>query len=172
MVKINPMTDADFDKKPGNYFDVGVHTVIITGAKLEKPAGGSPYINFELSDEDENKGDARLYMSEAAAVYSIPKLAGIAVHDKDSEADKQKVRDGFKAIDDTDKIDDKFLAKFVGMQAWVLVEEDPSAPNPKGGFYKRTSLYHYEPKAKPQTAASLLGGTSLSSDESDSVPFL
>ena len=166
MVKINPMTDADFDKKPGNYFDVGVHTVIITGAKLEKPAGGSPYINFELSDEDENKGDARLYMSEAAAVYSIPKLAGIAVHDKDSEADKQKVRDGFKAIDDTDKLDVKFLAKFKDMQAWILTEEDQSAPKPNGGFYTRNSLYSYEPKPKT-TVAQMVAGDGTNVDPSE-----
>lgn len=170
MVKVNPMTDADFDKKGGAYFDLGVHQVIITSAKNVNPASGSPYIDFQLLGENDEAGDCRLYMNEAAAAYSIPKLAGIAVHNKETDTDKQKVRDIFKGIGDTNDIDDKFLAKYTDMQAWILTEEDTAgAQKPNGGYYKRNRLYHYEPKVKAQTAESLMGGTPV--DVSNEVPF-
>lgn len=155
MVKVNPMEDKDFEAK-GNYFGVGVYEVLLEKLVAVTPEKGSPYINVSVLGEEDQTTDIRLYTSEAAAPYTIANLARIAVHNKDTEEAKQKVRDTFKKIDDTDRLTDKFLANMEKMQAWIMGEEDTNAPKPNGGFYIRYSLYSYPPTPKKQTAADLV----------------
>lgn len=175
MVKVTPITDEDINKQGGNYFDAGVHTVYLEKLKAVTPEKGSPYIEVGVLGEDDRRTDIRLYTSEAAAPYTIAKLAKIAVHNKEGEEAKQKARDAFKKIDDTDKLTDKFLANLVNMQAWILTEEDKNAPKPNGGYYLRSELYSWEPTPKKQTAADLV--SELRNDpktetvDADEIPF-
>lgn len=168
MVKVSIDDKAFAPRK--EYFGPGVHEVHITGATRGKtPNKGTEYVEFELEGED-GEGTATLWMSEKAAPYSIARMAQVAVHNKASETDKQKVRDAFMKITDSDEIDDKFLEKFEGMQAWILTEEDTSgAQKPGGGYYLRNNLYSYEPTVKKTTAEDIMpGGQSISTDD---VPF-
>lgn len=169
MSKINPLTDADFERKGGEYFDVGVYEVTITSTERQDPAGKSPYAAFDVQGTGGQEANIRLYLSDKATPYTLQKLATIAVHNKTSEADKEKVRTAFKAIDDTDKIDDKFLAKFDGMQAWISVEEDLSSPKPNGGYYKNFNIFGYEPKPRVNPiSADAKAGETLDLNE---IPF-
>ena len=175
MVKMNPMDDKDFEtRKP--YFAAGVHEVYIKDFTTGKsPNTGSQFIEFTLLGAEDEEGTARLYLTEKTVDRTRSILATIAVHNKQGEAEKQKVRDAFKVIDDSDQLlDSKFLEKFKEMQAWILVEEDLNAPKPNGGYYLRTNLYSYEPKprnnAAQMTAEQLVSDMNESADLSE-IPF-
>lgn len=153
MVKLNPMNDSDFETKGGQYFDAGVYEITITSAERgESKNTGTPYAGFDVVGPDGQETNVRLYLSEKAAERSRSILGAIAVHNKKTDAEKDAVRKAFKAITDTDQIDEKFLQKFVDMKAWILVEEDTTgAQKPGGGYYLRSNLYSYEPT--PRKAA-------------------
>ena len=170
MAKLPAMNDKDFEaRKP--YFGEGVHEVIIVGHETGKsPNTGSEFIEFSLIGANDEEGTARLYLTEKTVERTRSILATIAVHNKESETDKQKVRDAFKKITDSDQMLEKdFLDKFKDAQAWILVEEDQSAPKPNGGFYLRTNLYSYQPKPRsaPITEANT-GGKQIDLSE---IPF-
>lgn len=168
-MKMNQMEDKDFEqKKP--YFALGAHEVYITGHRTGKANSGSQFIEFEVLGANDEVGKTTLWLTEKTVDRTRSILAAIAVHNKDTEAEKQKVRDAFKAITDSDEmLDDKFLAKFKDMQAWILTEEDKNAPMEKGGYFSRNNLYSYEPKPRKTTVDDIMpGATPVSADE---VPF-
>lgn len=149
MVKMSEMTDKDFEeRKP--YFGVGAHEVIMGAATTGKtPNTGSEYIDFAVAGSNDEEGSVRLYLTEKTVDRTRSILAALAVHNKEGDVEKQKVRDAFKKITDSDQmLDAKFLEKFDGAHAWILVEEDKSAPKPNGGFYLRSNLYSYPPKPR------------------------
>lgn len=169
MAKLPPMEDKDFaDRKP--YFEEGVHEVYITKAVRGTASTGSEFIELDLLGEDDRTGNARLYLTEKTQERSRQILATIAVHNKQTDAEKQAVRDAFKKITDTDQIDDDFLKKFVDLQAWILTEQDKNAPKPNGGYYLRNNLYSYAPTPRKTTADDLIseGGAPVDTDD---VPF-
>lgn len=175
MVKVaEPLTDESFETKGGNYFDPGIYEVYIQGFKRGKtPNTGSEFVEFDVLGSEDQEGKVRLYLTEKSAHFSLRTLGTIAVHNKEGEAEKQKVRDAFKKILDTDQLTDAMLKRFIGMQAWILVEEDKNAPKPNGGYYLRYNLYGYEPKPRKQTAEELInefkaGGEPVDTDE---IPF-
>lgn len=173
MVKMNEMEDKDFEPRKA-YFAEGVHEVYITAMERGvSPNTKSEYIEVSLLGEGDAEGSARLYLTDKTADRSRSILATIAVHNKGTDAEKQKVRDVFKKVTDTDQLDDKFLAKFKDMQAWILVEEDKSAPKPNGGFYLRTNLYSYEPKPRAKTADELVSDITEGGEPVDlsEIPF-
>lgn len=176
MVKVEPLTDEDLKPRgDGNWFDVGVHKVIIESAKRGKIDSGKEYVEFTVLGEEDQQGSARLWFTtDKAAKYALSILAGIAVHNKNSEAAKQTVRDAFKKITDTDSVDDKFLTRYEKMDAWVSVYEDVNGKQkPGGGFYKRTDIYGYEPKPKKQTAEQLVADLKTNGEAVDvsEIPF-
>ena len=171
MVKMPEMTDKDFDAR-GEYFDVGEYEAGILSAKRGKSENtGSEFIEFEVQDANgDAKTSTRLYLTEKSAPYTRSTLAGIAVHNQQDDAGKDKVREFFKGITDTDKFDDKFLARYEGDTAFIRVEEDKNAPKPNGGFYLRASLFHYMPKPKKPTVEDIMGGGTPVNDPND-IPF-
>ena len=169
MVKVQ-LEDKDFTG--GNkYFNEGVYKVYLSDPKRDVSKSGSEFIQFTVNGENEEQTDVRLYLTEKAAPYSLKTLAGIAVHNKGSEAEREKVREAFKAITDTDTLDAKFLAKFENYEAWVLVEEDTNAPKPNGGYYLRTNLYSFPPKPRKITPEDIMGGGTKDGIDPDEVPF-
>lgn len=168
MVKMAQMEDKDFNNSA--YFDLGVHEVAITGAETGKNEKGTPYIDITVEGLGDEKDTVRMYTSENAAPYTRNNLAKIAVHNRDSEEEKQKVRDAFKKITDSDQMDNKFLERFIDMQAWLLVEEDQTAPKPNGGFYKRSTLYAYKPTPKAAVAA-VMGKSGDAPVDLNEIPF-
>lgn len=171
MVKVQ-LDEKDFaERKP--YFGAGVHEVVITELKKVEPESGAPYVEATVIGENDEKDAIRLYISEKAAPYTLSNLARIAVHNKETDAEKQKVRDAFTKITDTDQLDEKFLDKFKDMQAWILTEEDLNAPKPNGGYYLRSNLYSYVPKprnASQMTAEQLVSDQNEKVD-TDEIPF-
>lgn len=168
MVKV-ALEDKDFaERKP--YFDVGVHEVYITGAHKVEPQTGSPYIEVTVLGDEDTTDDIRVYISEAAAPYTIANLARIAVHNAPTDEAKEKAKVAFKAITDTDMIDDKFLTKFENMQAWIKTEENLNAPKENGGYFLRSSLYSWEPKEPKMTPEQLMGVGTTQVDPKE-VPF-
>lgn len=169
-MKMNPMSDKDFEqKKP--YFGLGVHEVYITGHRTGKANSGSEFIEFEVLGSNDEVGKTTLWLTEKTIDRTRSILAAIAVHNKTTDAEKQKVRDAFKAITDSDQmLEDKFLDKFKDMQAWILTEEDKNAPMDKGGFFSRNNLYSYEPKPRKTTADDIMPANNATSS-ADEVPF-
>jgi hypothetical protein len=170
MVKMKTMSDKEFEaRKP--YFGVGVHEVILTSAVAGKsPTTESDFIEFSLLGEADEEGSVRMYLTEKTVERTRSILATIAVHNKEGEVEKQKVRDAFKKMTDSDDmLTEKFLAKYKDMQAWILTEEDKSAPKPNGGFYLRSNLYSYEPKPRATTIQEdIAGGKPIDLSE---IPF-
>lgn len=174
MVKMGEMQDKDFEATGGKYFDAGVHEVFINNISRGKSQNtGSDFIEVEVTDEAaERTAKTRLYLTEKTAERTRKILAAIAVHNKDNEVDKQKVRDAFKKITDTDQLDDKFLGRMENMQCWISAEEDQSAPKPNGGYYLRYNLYGYEPSPRTPAATTvedLMGGTPVA--DGTEIPF-
>jgi len=176
MAKVQPLEDKDFEPRNTDYLRPGVHEVFIKSAKRGQLDNEKKTEYVELGVEGEDgSGTVTMFISEKAAPYTLARLAQVAVHNEASDEAKQKVRDRFKKINDTDKIDQAFLDLFVDMQCWVLTEEDTSGKQkPNGGFYLRNNLYSYEPKPRTVTAANLTtdqmkaGGTPVDTDE---IPF-
>lgn len=173
MVKVKPLEDKDFEAR-GKYFELGVHEVYITSFERgTTPNTGSEFIEFGIVGENNEEDSVRLYLTEKAAEMTLKILGGIAVHNQDTEEKKQKVRQAFKDIDDTDKLTDKMLERFKDMQAWILTEEDMSSQKPNGGFYRRNRLFSYEPnppKAQTTTVEDLMGG-GTKTDDGTEIPF-
>lgn len=172
MAKMPPMEDKEFEARGGQYFDAGVHEVFINKVSRGVSKAGNEYIEFEVTDKDnERTARPRRYLSEAAAPHTRRELMNIAVHNKETEEQKQQVRDAFRNILDTDKFDQKFLDKFESMQAWIKAEEDLNAPKPNGGYYLKYDIYGYEPKQKKTTVEDIMGGGTPVDTGSDSIPF-
>lgn len=177
MVKLeNPLTDEDLKPRGGGkWFNEGVYPVVIAEAKRGKTDSGKEYIQIDVLGEEDQEGNARLWFTtDKASKYALSILAGIAVHNKESEVEKEKVRTTFKKITDTDSVDDKFLTRYKGMDAWVLVYEDTNGQQkPGGGYYKRTDIYGYEPKPKQQTAEQLVADFKTNGEavDTDEIPF-
>lgn len=157
---MEPMEDKDFGEfKP--YFKEGVHEVYITGGKAGKSANsGSSFVEFDIVGENGEEGNVRLYVTENSAKYTRRTLAGIAVHNKEKEEDKNKVKEFFKNLVDSDEMTKQpFLDKFKDNQAWIKVSQDLNSPKPNGGFYLRTSLYSYKPKDDTADLTSITDGS-------------
>jgi len=174
MVKVS-ITDEDMAPRNSNYFDEGVHEVMIVKAERGRTDSGKDYVEFTVEGQGGESGTARLWFTtEAASNYALSILAGIAVHNKKTEEDKNKVRTAFKDIKDTDVIDDKFLKKFEQMDAWYTVQQsDRQYINNKGEtkYSYDKNIYGYEPKLKsrPVTADQL---KSVSEPvDNDDIPF-
>jgi len=172
-MKVN-LTDEDLSKRGNsNYFSEGVHEVLIQKAERGTTDAGKDYVEFTVIGHADEEGTARLWFStEAGSKYALSIMAGVAVHNKQTEEEKAGVRTAFKAIDDTDKVDTKFLAKFKEMDAFYMVQQsDRTYTNAQGetkNSYDR-NIYGYEPKMKAMTADQLISsGTPVSTDD---VPF-
>lgn len=158
MAKIEKMTDEDFAKEGGNsnYFKRGVHPIMIIDAVVGKSEKkGTPYILFEVEgDEGQRDTVERMYVTEGTSMFLRRNLSAFLVHNKETEKEKEAVREFFKTIDDTDMLlDKKFLDKFLGLRGWILRDEDENSPKPNGGYYLRNQLYAYAPKFEEKDTA-------------------
>lgn len=175
MAKLDQMEDKDFNET--KYFDEGVHEVFITGGIRGTTESGKDFIDFNILGKEDQTGKVRMYLSEAAAPYTRKRLAAIAVHSKSGDVEKQKVRDWFKKINDTDLMDQKFIDAFKDMEAWMLAEENEQQPKPNGGYYLSYNLFSYKPtpRAKQNSTAAkaieALGGGEITEDNLDEFPF-
>lgn len=174
MVKVN-LTDEDMTtRKSNNYFEEGVHQVIITNAERGETTGGKEYVEFSLLGQEDQEGTARLWFTtEKSAKYALSVLAGIAVHNKETEEEKQKVREAFKKITDTDQVDNKFLDRFKNMDAWYSVYKSDRTYTAQDGSTKNSydkNIHSYQPKPKAQSILDEFKATGevVSTDE---IPF-
>lgn len=174
MVKVS-LTDEDMkSRKSNNYFEEGVHEVIITKAERGETTGGKEYVEFTLLGQEDQEGTARLWFTtEKSAKYALGVLAGIAVHNKESEDEKEKVREAFKKITDTDQVDDKFLARFKNMDAWYSVYKSDRTYTAQDGSTRNSydkNIHSYQPKPKAQDLLTEFKTTGevVSTDE---IPF-
>jgi hypothetical protein len=173
MVKVN-LTDEDLAPRgENNYFNEGVHEVLIDSAKRGKTDAGKEYVEFIVKGENGESDTARLWFTtEKSCKYALSILAGIASHNKESEADKQKVRDAFKQITDTDQVDDKFLAKFENDHAFFTVYKSDRTYE-KDGETKHSydkNIYGYSPKPKTDLVANAMKQDTSNIDLSE-IPF-
>ena len=150
MVQVQ-LEDKDFaERKP--YFEEGDHEVYITEIKRGVVTGDQkPYLEVSVLGESDQTDNIRLYISEAAAPYTLAHLGRIAVHNETTEKGKEAAREKFKKITDTDELTDEFLKNFKDSQAWIRTEEDTNAPKPNGGFYLRSQLFSWKPQPKTTT---------------------
>lgn len=174
MVKVN-ITDEDMAPRNNNYFDEGVHEVVIAKAERGTTDNDKDYVELTVQGQNEEEGTARLWFTtEAAGNYALSILAGIAVHNKESETDKQKVRDAFKKIDDTDLVDDAFLKKFVEMEAFYMVQmSDRTYVNNQGetkNSYDR-NIYGYSPTMKTRVVEPTKNAVNSDPVDLSDIPF-
>jgi hypothetical protein len=109
------------------------------------------------------------YLTEAATPYTMRNLQNILVHNAKTDADKDKVRDYFHKLNDTDELD---LKKFNGAQAWLTVTQSDRQFTRNDGttsYYSDYELTSWESKAPKPLTVDDLGGEPLL-DLSD-VPF-
>lgn len=170
------LTNENFDTPAGGkYFDVGVHIVEIISATRETNTNGNDFVSFKVRGVNDEEGEARRYLTEKSAKWTVSLISGIIVHNQDSDASKEKARETLRKITNTSQVDDKFLAKLVDKEAWIEVYEDTNAPKPNGGYYKRAKIFQYEPKPRQtqpaQQVQSVTGGTMLTDKELDEIPF-
>ena len=173
MVKVN-LTDEDLatrgDKK---YFNEGEYEVLIQNVELGTTDSGKAYVELTVLGHDDETDTARLWFTtDKSAKYSLSILAGIAVHNKQTEADKAGVRTAFKKITDTDQVDDKFLAKFKEMDAFFTVYKSDRTYTNANGEEKHSydkNIYGYMPKPKQLTAEQLVAKEG--EPFTDEVPF-
>lgn len=171
-MKVN-LTDEDLkERTQSKYFAEGLHEVLIVSAERGTTDAGKDYVEFTVLGHDDEEGTARLWFStEAGSKYALSIMSGIAVHNKQTDAEKEGVRTAFKAIDDTDKVDAKFLAKFKDMDAFYLVQQSDRTYTNAQGETKHSydhNIAGYPMQPKKTTVESLLGGTPVSTDD---VPF-
>lgn len=153
MVKVN-LTDEDLaERGENNYFTEGVHEVLIEKAERGKTDAGKEYVEFTVKGENDETDTARLWFTtEKSCKYALSILAGIASHNKESDVEKQKVKDAFKAITDTDQVDDKFLKKFENDHAFFSVYKSDTrtytnaAGEEKPSYDKNLTGYKPNPK--------------------------
>lgn len=151
-MKVN-LTDEDLATRGDTkYFSEGIHEVAIVKAERGKH-NGKEYVEFKLEGENGETDTARLWFTtDKSAKYALSIMAGVAVHNKDSEAEKEGVRSAFKKITDTDQVDNKFLAKFEGMVAFFQVaKSDTRTYTDASGETKPSydkNIYGYRPKEK------------------------
>lgn len=177
MVKVS-LTDEDLaERGNNNYFEEGEHEVLITKAERGTTDSGKDYVEFTVLGHDDESDTARLWFTtDASAKYALSILAGIASHNKHSDIDKKKVRDAFKAITDTDEVDDKFLARYKEMDAFFTVYKSDRTYLGNDGTTKHSfdkNIYGYMPKPKKQTAEDLISDFKATGDEisTDDIPF-
>jgi hypothetical protein len=176
-MKIN-LTDEDLAERTGsNYFEEGEHEVLIQKATRGTTDSGKDYVEFEVLGHNDEQDTARVWLTtEKSCKYALSILAGIATHNKHTEAEKQAVRDAFKKITDTDQVDDKFLAKFKEMDAFFTVYKSDRTYQGNDGTTKYSydkNIYGYMPsprKPKQMTVDELMG-TPASSTDIDAIPF-
>lgn len=174
MVKVN-LTDEDLAERNTNYFSEGEHEVAIVKAERGTTDAGKEYVEFTVQGKNEEEGTARLWFTtDASAKYALSIMAGIAVHNKDTDAEKAKVREAFKAIQDTDVVDDKFLKKFENMLAFYQVSKSDRTYMNAAGETKNSydrNIYGYMPKPKaPSAEATAAADLQKPVDVSD-IPF-
>lgn len=176
MVKVN-LTDEDLAPRGNNnYFKEGEHEVLIVKAERGTTSGGKDYVEFTVMGHNDETDTARLWFTtEKSCKYALSIMAGIASHNKQTEAEKQKVREAFKAIQDTDVIDDKFLEKFKDMDAFFTVYKSDRTYTGTDGSTKNSydkNIYGYMPAprltASPSTPSPLEGSQPIDLSE---IPF-
>ena len=176
MVKVN-LTDEDLATRgQSNYFSEGEYEVLIQKAERGTTTAGKDYVEFSVLGHEDQTDTARLWFTtDASAKYSLSILAGIAIHNKQTEADKASVRTAFKKITDTDQVDDKFLAKFNDMDAFFQVHKSRIRTyigidgTEKPSYDK--NIYGYMPKPKQLTAEQLVADMKSGEPFTDEVPF-
>lgn len=172
MVKVQ-LTDEDLVERNNNYFAEGEHEVLITDAERGVTDSGKEYVEFTVLGHGDEVDTARMWFTtDKAAKYTLSILAGIASHNKSSEADKQTVRDAFKKITDTDLVDDKFLEKFKDMDAFFTVYKSDRTYTTASGETRNSydkNIYGYMPKPRKVTAEQIMAASTPVS--SDDVPF-
>lgn len=171
------LTDEDLKERNTNYFEEGVYEVLITKAERGTTDNGKDYVEFTVQGHDDQEGTARMWFTtDKACKYTLSVLAGLAVHNKHTDAEKDKVRTAFKAITDTDQLDNKFLARFEEMDAFYRVQKSDRTYTNQAGETKHSydkDIAAYPLKMKQLTADQLVadfknGGTEVSTD---SIPF-
>jgi len=169
------MSNDTFEGGASNYFDVGVHLVMIDSATRRVNDKGKSFVEVKFQGVHDEQGDAKLWFTtEKGSKYSARVINGIIVHNQTSDEAKEKARAVLQKIKSTSEYDDKFLTKLKGKEAWIEVYEDTNAPKPNGGYYKRTDIYQYEPKPRQTVStptATPVEGKFLSQEELDEIPF-
>ena len=161
------LTDEDLATRGDrNYFAEGEHEVLIEKAERGTTDAGKEYVEFSVLGHADERDTARLWFTtDASAKYAMSIMAGIAVHNKQTDADKTATRNAWKAITETDKIDAKYLANFKDKDAFFTVHKsDRTYTTPSGEvkFSYDKNIYGYMPKPKATTIQQdILAGPSV-----------
>ena len=150
------LTDEDLATRGDRtYFAEGEHEVLIEKAERGTTDAGKEYVEFSVLGHADERDTARLWFTtDASAKYAMSIMAGIAVHNKQTEAEKASVRTAWKSITDTDKIDAKYLANFKDKDAFFTVHQSERTYTTPSGETRHSydkNIYGYMPKPKATT---------------------
>ncbi len=157
-----------------NYFDYGVHNVLIGEVELGQTDAGKEYIEITVVDPGnaEITDSARVWFtSDKAANYSFNVLRTIFVHNT-PEARKDEARDIFDRVQDTETLV-QIMQGVKGKECWFTKYQDPERTYTAQDGTQRKSVNKnvmgYAPKLKPELIPAPRGGEEITTDNLDKI---
>lgn len=155
----------------------GVSEVHFAGAVADATDAGKDFIEVAIISEDGVEDTARLWFTGGAVNISFNTARQIAVHQGQTEEEKQKIRDRFDKVKDSQELAD-VLNDVCGNggKLWFTKYYDPTRTYQNGQGQTRKSInkniYGYEPKLKPELmpAKDIMTGVNPN-DYPDDEPF-
>lgn len=160
-----------------SWLGLGVHEVLIQAIELTKASTGTLGMKFVVENED-GKGEATFWLSEAALPYTIENVSRLVVHNT-PEAKKAEARTFMSNLTSAKELVEVAKAKLIDGQAWFSVRESKTETytNKETGEIKPSldrNLLAYKPKeTTEQAVAKAVGGTGapVTNDEKLDIPF-
>lgn len=167
MVKFN---DSHKEEQGGEYFELGVHEVVILEVNFDKTQDDKEYVDFTVTDETQTKqGTARLWFTTDGAIkYTFNIIRGIFVHNAPDDT-KDAIRKKVDGVKDTDELA-KLCQLLVGKTAWYEVSEDATRTYMKDGVTKPSlnkNITGYKPTPKKVSAPATEAAPAQSSSPKD-----
>lgn len=159
----------------GEYFELGVHRVLIMLVEFGKTDNDKEYVEFTVTDGDTEtkEGKARLWFTtDKAGQYAFNTIRGIFVHNAGDEAKKEAVRKKIDAVKDTAELE-KVCQLLIGKEAWYEVAEDPKRTYQNDAGETKPSLNKnitgYEPTVKKTESAPQTVSAPAKGDDSEEL---
>lgn len=169
-------SNIENDRGAGNYLGLGVHEVFVESVELVKANSGTIGMQVNVENED-GKGRATFWLSEAALPYTIENVSRLIIHNT-AEDKKDKARTYTSNIVSANEIFNVAKEKLDGGVGYLSIKESKTQTytDKKTGEIKpslETNLTPWKPKADTQQAAvkAVGGGTPINEETKSEIPF-
>lgn len=144
-------SDAHKAERSTNYFEEGIHEVVISSFVFDTTPKKQEYVEIEVIDptNEERTASTRFWFTTDGAInYAFNILRGIFVHNAPDDK-KDAVRAKFDKIADTDELE-KEMNMLIGKKCWLQVYADGTYIDKNGNSKPNFNrdIYGYEPSPK------------------------